>query len=356
MLKATSYLILFVGLFMFTACEPKLSLNADYTTTPVVFGLLDHNDSVHYIKITKTFLGDGNNFEYAKVQDSSDFKNVSAKVIEFSEENVKTGREWILKDSTINTKKPGVFYAPSQKVFIFHEKDLNPNFDYRLEAILNEGEYQIDATTSLLPNFEYSSFMSKNVFFATATSSVTGKYKTFKVVYSEALNAQRYQTRLIINIKETYIDNSVKFIELVWSGPENNGFKDNEVNPNKPANKTVPFEGSSFYQFIKASVKPNDNVEKRELLGLDVITEVGHSDLARYMDISKPSSSLAQSLPLFTNVNGGLGLFSSRLIATRTNMPYISGTIEELCVGQYTNGLKFCSTDPLHAEEFFYCN
>ena len=348
--------ILLISLIILAAnsCKSKLSLNADYTTTPIIFGLLDPNDTIHYIKITKTFLGDGNNYEFAKVPDSSYFKQVDAKVIELNN-GTPTGREWTLYDTTILNKEAGVFYYPSQKVYIFHEPNLVEKYDYKLEAIFNEGAYKIDATTSLVDGFDYSSnFLDQSkITFANGN----GNYTSLFIRYKEAYNAIGYQTRLYINYKEFYNDNTSAIKQLVWSAQANNGKSESDINPNSPdLTAQVTFAGESFYQFMASSIQENAAVTHRQMIDIKVVTEVGHTDLMKYISVGEPNSSLSQSTSLFTNINGGLGLVSSRVIESRSNMPLFPGSIEELCTGIHTNALKFCSTEPQHSSEFFYCN
>jgi len=345
--------ILYLSVFL-SSCDDTININADYTITPVVFGLLDHADSIHYIKITKTFLGDGDNNEFAKIPDSSYFKQVDAKIIELKDE-VETGREWNLRDSTVLTKEDGVFYNPSQKVFVFYEKDLKEDHQYKLEAILNEGEYIIDATTSLIDGFSYNPFFLNNPNLTFASSN--GSYIQSAVRYSEGKNATGYQTKLIIKYLVTYNDNSTEVKSLTWSAAANNGFSDGEINPQNPVtNRTVSFRGQDFYNFVSAQISVNPEVKKRNIIDIDVVTEIGHEDLLKYIEVSQPASGLAQTTPLFTNINGGLGLFSSRHIARRTGMGLSSGSTEVLCTAEPTNIYKFCSTLQVHNTKFFFCN
>ena len=345
-------LISILILSVFAACNDKININADYTTTPVIFGLLDQNDSIHFIKITKTFLGEGNNFDFAKVPDSSYFNEVDAKVIELKE-GEPTGREWALRDSTVLTKKDGVFYNPEQKVFVFYEKNLLEDHEYKLEAILNEGEYFVDATTTLIDGFKYDSFFLNNPNFTFAASS--GNTIDSYVRYFEGKNALGYQTKLIINYKEVYQDDSEALKIIVWAGKEDNGFT-SDINPDNPKTRAVAFRGQDFYNFISAQLDVDNNVKSRNIVDIDVVTEVGHKELMKYIEVSEPSSGLAQSTPLYTNVNGGLGLFSSRLIARRNGMGLTASSIEILCTNEPTNVYEFCSTLAIHNGEFFSCN
>jgi len=346
-----------ISLLFLSSCETKINLNTDYETTPIVFGLLDHADSIHYIKITKTFLGNGNNYEYAQIPDSSYFRNVNAKIIELFDGEV-TGREWILKDSIIKTKAAGIFYNEEQKVYVFYANDLKQDHEYKLEADLNEGELKIDATTNLIDGFTYNLFGMDKLNLAALNASTNDNYKIVKIFYKEALNAQRYQTYFNITIRETYLDGSSKDKVLTWSAPLYNGLSDNDIDPLNPSqqNQVISFSGEGFYIFLQSELEIDENVMKREFVKADLVTDVGHLDLVRYMSTSDPSSSLSQTTPLFTNINGGLGLFSSRHKGQVKDLGMISSSVEELCIGQYTNLLKFCSNLPEHHDKLFYCD
>jgi len=265
----------------------------------------------------------------------------------------------MLHDSTINTKKEGVFYNPEQRVYIFYEKNLLEDHEYKLEAILNEGQYKVDATTKLIDGFKYKSpFTNPAHFFTFGNVSESGNvnYQTRFVNYSEGFNGLGYQTRLIIKYKEIYLDGSEEVKEIVWSAKINNGKDVNDVKPNNPdPNESVPFNGQGFFSVIAGSIKENLDVDSRQFVSVDVVTEVGHSELMKYIDVSKPSSGITQNVQLYTNINGGLGLFSSRLVSRINDMKVSVSTIEVLCTVAPTNTLKFCSPEISHQGKIFYC-
>ena len=68
---------------------------------------------------------------------------------------------------------------------------------------------------------------------------------------------------------------------------------------------------------------------------------VADEDFTIYMDINGPSNSIVQERPAYSNVSGGVGLFSSRYSKIR----YFAGlsvfSQDELISGEYTNHLGF---------------
>lgn len=357
MINRLLILFAFVGLITLNSCETDFSLNGDYKRIPVVFGLLDQSDSIHYIKITRTFLGDGNNNEFAQIPDSSYFDAVDAQIIEF-DNNVETGRVWQLTDTIIPNKESGTFYAPNQKVYMFIETELDETMEYKLVADLDEGDYSIDAKTELIEGFKYSFLVTQQGYtmsFGTPTSSsANGNYPNLVTSYDQGKHASLYNTRLIFSYRETLLDGSTVDKAISWSKGD-----EEEEKPENPGTGTLNFGGEEFYVFIQNNISTDANVTKRQFLGMGIETSMAHTEFAKYMEISQPTSSIAQSSPQYTNINSkdgdALGLFSSRNIVSINNIGLSPGSIQELCTGQYTGSLNFCSNNASHIDEPFYC-
>ena len=57
--------------FAFVSCDKDLQINDDYKDITIVYGLLNPNDSLSYIRIEKAFLSDGDIFQAAQIPDSN---------------------------------------------------------------------------------------------------------------------------------------------------------------------------------------------------------------------------------------------------------------------------------------------
>jgi hypothetical protein len=120
-LKALFYL--FIVLFISTSCDKTLNVNAEWKDITIVYGLLDQNDSVQYIKITKAFLGEGDALTFSKIADSSNYKEKLEVTME--EWDKPTQYDSTLKNvyvfdtTTIYNKEAGdsIFYFPVQLVY-----------------------------------------------------------------------------------------------------------------------------------------------------------------------------------------------------------------------------------------------
>ena len=355
MRKIVPVVVILFTVFGLKSCSTDFSVNGAYKITPIVIGLLDQNDTAHIIKITKAFLGDDDNLIYAQNPDSNYFNSVDAWVSEINPlTDEPTGRTWNLHDSIITDKSTnGVFYAPEQKVYVFYADDLDESMDYELTADVDEGTYSFNARTSLLSNFTVQSTILTGYFkvnFAAATIAKDDDYKNWRFTVSEANNASRYNYKYIFHWREFYADGS----QQDFSATRNDGDVTQDK-PDQPSAQTQSFSGLDFYKWVADVVPDDPDVIKRQMLGLDLRISVAHKDLDQYMQVGAPVTGIVQTKPEYTNVNGGLGLFSSRLIFEVDNYRIDKNSIKELCKGQYTVTKLFCSQYPEDATESYAC-
>ena len=76
---------IFLTAFLFLAsCETDFDINADWKDITVVYGALNQNDSIHYLRIQKAFLGKGNVMQMALEPDSNLYPgNINVMVDEY---------------------------------------------------------------------------------------------------------------------------------------------------------------------------------------------------------------------------------------------------------------------------------
>ncbi|MEJ6505675.1 MAG: hypothetical protein QNK70_01020 [Crocinitomicaceae bacterium] len=367
------------------SCSEKIDLIGDFKETAVVYGLLDHSDSLHYVKITRAFIGPGNAIEIAQIEDSSYFNNVEATIDELEGGNVI--RTWLLKDTLIENKDTnGVFYAPYQKVYYFKTlpttisnsgvygmvqtssnpmlTSLNPDAQYRLNAVINSGQFEVSATTDLVNDITTTA-VSQNFTFKFASNP--GEYKSTGVTISNSGNAHVVNIKIGVNIAE-YIGSASVSKSFDWQIGESN------VSPN--SSKSFSANGLTFYNLVQNNITNDPLIDKRNFLGFDITVTGGSEDLNNYILVNQPSSSLAQNKPTYTNLdvtNGYrvIGVFSSRQTVKVYRPFYVSQqqafiraidrkSTQELCEGPITGLLQFCSNHPadnvVGNEETFACN
>ena len=78
-------------------------------------------------------------------------------------------------------------------------------------------------------------------------------------------------------------------------------------------------EGDQFFNFLRTQLYKDDSVV-RNFLTIDLVMTVGTEDLNTYIQVNEPLSTINQQRPLFTNIENGLGLFSSRFTYSVNNL------------------------------------
>lgn len=382
MIKLFSAFSIIVILF---SCNEQIELSGDFKETAIVYGLLDHSDSMHYVKITRAFIGPGNAVDIAQIEDSSYFNSVYATIEEL--EGGTVTRTWVLSDTIIENKDTnGVFFAPTQKVYYFKTlpttistsgafgtvqtspdpqlSSLNPNAQYRLNADINDGLFRVSATTDLV-NGLTTNATSQNFTFKFASNP--GEYKAQSVTISNTGNAHVVNAKIGINIAE-YIGEDPVSQTIDWTIGEN------DVMPNSSI--TFSAQGETFYNRVIDNVTNDPLIDQRNFLGFEVVMTGGSEDLYNYITVNQPSSSLAQTKPTYTNLEVTndyrvIGIFSS-IQTIKTFRPfYVSPqqafiraidkkSTQELCEGPITGLLQFCSKHPadnvVGNEESFACD
>ena len=96
-------------------CSTEVDLTAPYDSIPVVYGLLELQADTQWVKINRTWLGEGNQLLAAQVADSSEYPagSVDARIVEWVPSSsggivgneLPTGREWTLRDTLIDKRK-----------------------------------------------------------------------------------------------------------------------------------------------------------------------------------------------------------------------------------------------------------
>jgi hypothetical protein len=91
-----------------------------------------------------------------------------------------------------------------------------------------------------------------------------------------------------------------KDTNLVWSQP---------LIEYTSGNMSLKIKGEQFFNFLENNLSNNTT---KQFLNLDLLMTVGTSDLNTFINVNKPFSGIVQERPVFSNINNGIGLFSSR--------------------------------------------
>lgn len=384
-LQFSLYSLILSSLVLITSCEDDIDFSGDHVETPVLFGLLDKSDSLHYVKITRTFGGSNNALMVAQMEDSSYFQDVDIVIEEWvptGQSNIPTKiRTWTLRDTVLTNKAPGAFYSPNQKVYYFKTNVFNPlnnpvpndpnpmtalkqEATYKLTATVNGGQIVVKGETKLVSAMSITSPTGNGNY---SFVKMVGGVKQYNIPSMKANlgNARVVDGRIQFFFNE-YFNGVPVEKSFIWKVGEATGDQLSGESVSFPAN------GETFYRMVAQNCTNDPTITKREMTAIRLIMTGGSEDLSKYILVNKPSSSLAQNKPSFTNLtrtDGGpvVGLFSSRMTNTLHKLKYNPSlpsqraldllSLRELCIGPITGSYAFCSDNPIdiNAGESWAC-
>ncbi|MGB3948162.1 MAG: hypothetical protein WBM13_09260, partial [Bacteroidia bacterium] len=202
-MKKNNYIL--IALFaLISACSTDLEVIGNYKETMVIYGLLDQSQPVQYIKINKAFLGEGNAFEYAQVQDSAQYVN-SLNVVLKRIKNGTTLSTYTLSPDNSIPKDSGTFYGPSQQNAIYSLATpsgfFNTDSEYELVVTNSTTGNVATARTSLLADANYTSPVPTSPFMSFILAN-NNDYQ-YPVRFTTGKNARIYQLTVRLNYSDS---------------------------------------------------------------------------------------------------------------------------------------------------------
>lgn len=320
--------------FLISACDNEVDLTSDFKDIPIVYGILNQQDSIHYIRIQKAFLPeDGESaLDVALNPDSLYYDNLSVSL-----EQVDDGTTFTLErvdgaDEGFN-KGEGVFAN-------------RPNYLYKLDLSGGDG-LEIEKEYMLIIN------RGDNLPLVTASTQIVGeanfttpfqvgqlniRYRGFDVTWRKAPAAAFYDLKMEIFYEEEDPASPGTFREksVIWP------IRNNIVPGSSSQAVNYEFEGESFFQFLGAALDDNQGFA-RDFESIDFILDSGGPDIFEYINIGQANTGITSSqvVPTYTNLSEGFGLFSSRTRIRYEGFTLRPEALDSLANGIYTRDLGF---------------
>lgn len=336
MMKRTLLPILIAGaVTVLSSCDNELDVTADYKEIGVIYGLINHSDSVHTVRIQKAFLGEGNALVMASVPDSTYYPDI----LNVRLERVKDG---VTYESIPMTrflgpdKEDGEFPKGPNYLYKTNGEKLDKTSGYRLRVTNNETGNEFSALTQLVDTVRIVKPAVTNtsaINFVQTISSSDTVFNDYKVEYDIPDIARIHNMIVRFRYKEKLNGNeTIKTVD--WS------FGNQYIQIPTGQNIEVVFGGEDFYKFVGQAIDPVTNVE-RTAISLDFIISAGSEVLANYVSINSSTTSVLTSIPQYTNVENGTGIFASRFVTVSGNKPLGTNSLTYLRFGKYTYDLGF---------------
>ena len=294
--------LFFLFIILFSSCETDFDVNAQWEDVTIVYGLIDPNIEDQLIKINKAFLGQGDALQMASIADSSNYNpsDLHVKIHRIRQQafNQYDTLSSVTLNDTILDKDDGLFSTDNNIIYTFKKPSsfYNTNSLYALEIINLISAHKVTSQTEIINTFSFESLNPSfewGLYNGDLPDSL--KFRTKNIEWQPSTNGVIYQLDIVIN----YIENN-DTINLPWSQP---------LVEYTSGNMSLKIKGDQFFQFLTTNLTNNT---PKQFLNLDLVMTVGSDDLKTYINVNKPFSGIVQERPVFSNINNGVGLFSSR--------------------------------------------
>jgi hypothetical protein len=338
-----------------TSCNDKLEIAAPYENISVVYGLLDMNDTAHYIRVQKAFMDQNKSgLDMAKEADSNYYRNIDVVIKEIDGNNrllntINLSR--VDLDQEGYPKASGTFFNSPNIAYKFKHA-LSPSNKYRL-LITNKETGRIDSSeTNVLNNgggnvsiFGLRDWLSPR--FRIAFNRVKDDNgKDVNTTYEAIIPPTAAAAELLIKLN--WIDSNTVTGEVTPHQSIFNHFiPTNKVVPNPVASTTANLSVPNirFYEFVALEMgKPANANIVRKFKNSDMILYAAGTEMIRYKELNATNGGLTadEVRPLYTNMKGGnsMGLFATRVHTIKADAPVDTLTINALRNHELTKDLN----------------
>lgn len=335
-MKRVTILLCFMVVVGVSACSSDIDLYADYKDIPIIYGLLDAKADTNYIKITRIMYAQGDAYQVATNPDSSNYPGkLDVRMVEYC--NGDSIREIVFDTITIHNKQPGLFYAPSQKLY-YTTAPLNMNgktnkYNYRLTVVL---PHQTVVTTTDLVGNESFGIQSLGVNFS---KECFGTRRPF--LFRPATSAGFYQVGMAFTFLEQRTPNGDSVPRtMVW---DLGYWNELDLSTHMEGSSYVfYYRPESFYEKLGDFIGGDTAIVGLQRFITDYPVEItitaGGEDLRQYV-YNNPSEGFVAGDNEFSLIDGGYGVFSSRMV-TRGKVRLAGSTVPEL-LEKSSWGFKF---------------
>lgn len=323
-------LILISTTIFLIQCKKDFDVNDNWKDISVVYGLLNSTDSVHYIRLSKAFLGDQDAYVMAQVSDSLYYQNATVKIEERINGSL-TNTYNCVKIDTI--REDGIFAHNNVVYRAIGNLSTNSNALYKL--VINANDNEISSETALIQDF--------TVYPINNPVSMSATTNKLSIVWNTPPMGRLYETVVRFFYYDiTATDTTKKYLDIPLGSKTSNTKEGGE-------SMSTELIGSNFLYTVANTMPNNPQLIKRVVAkgSIEVRISVGSDDMYTYIQVTQPSSGIVSEKPAYSNISNGLGLFSSRYLKiSPISKPSLSQkTIDSLAAGIYTgvNGknLKF---------------
>ena len=329
-----------------TSCTTEFDAYVESDPIPVLYGMINPSDSIHTVRLSRSFVGPGNALDYAKRADIIFYEGAEV-WMETRTQHGKLIQKADLTEQVVHDRDEGVFVSRPNLVYQARSDQIR----LRPEEFAQEG---IDYNAYLyifarIPGEEYPIY---SFALLQPPPRITKPQFTFNKVYFygdvpfglEWVHSVPNNTFEII-VRLNYLE--VREEEEVRTSAEwvLRGITYNEASSPTGVRLYYAyyFRPETFYSQVRANIKPNPEVLARVLKTIDFYVNSTDKSFRFYQEVNNISDDYHEAG--YTNVVNGIGFFSTFTTISLEGLHLGYRELDSLANGMYTKHLHFAPWD-----------
>ena len=336
------------GIILLLISTLALSCSSDFEPhilskpTPVVYGVINPQDSLYQIRLTKSFIGPGNAYDYALISDSLFYDNARIFLESRNYKGVVLEKAELMPVEIVPREK-GIFARVPNTVY---QTDFNA-ISLRPEVLASQGiPYEIDLFLLVeIPG--YPDFIESHTRLKVPPKIINPKgsfqkvyfysEEPFRMEWTHSSPDTYFEIQVVLHYKEV-LDEGEREAVVDWNLT---GIELNETNLPGGSRTiyTYYFRPERFYSQLRAAIPINPEVKSRLIRNVDFIILTSDGAIGEYNDIEQIADDYNGAS--FTNILNGLGLFASYNTLGIYGLRLGQRELDSLALGSYTGHLNF---------------
>ena len=323
-------------------CDNELDVAADWEEVAIVYGALNPNQDVNYIRIQRAYLDDVQGaFAFSDNKDSLYFDTLNVTVDEYLDgEYIQTfNLNKINGNDEGITKDTGIFYSDDNIIYRL-EGDIKPSmfasdYEYRLTVRNPITGYVCTSTTPSVGQAEVFSPINETA----GTIYITASEGHFVIVkFQEGIHARAYRVDMDIHYEEFKLSDPDQVVSKTVKWPLVGLGNTKSLDGFKNAEYQISSVG--FFSALKQNIEVDPTLGRR-LVNFDFTFYGISDDFNTFLSVASPSITIVQKKPEFTNIENGLGIFASRNIRQYEQRNFNSVVLGAIRQSELTENLGF---------------
>lgn len=325
-------LLLIYGLISFISCENDFVISTDSATKPLVYAIIDPQDSIHYIKIGKAFSGNNNAYESALIADSIAFQEVYPN-LEFYTQNGWKYKEYSFYPCKDIVKDAGIFSTGGIQIY---------ELQADIQNLFIEGSYMV-----LNMNYSDNEFITSQVQYNVPPKITAPKQGIntlfefyspyyFVVKFEDPAEFNRYQLHIRMFYSNIHLegDTTQNYVDKVFLQNSHN-----QTEPRSKSRLSIPINGDLLLAKYKMDIPLDPSVKYRLFDHIDIILITGSCVFYDYLDLQIMADDYGGGT--ISNVINGYGIFALKHQTSITGIRFGPISMDSLVNGRFTKDLGF---------------